>query len=106
IVTDTRSLLWLVNQKSITPPLRTSRAPDGYHPAICVFYLDPSIDDASMLRAAALALRNVLDELGLPSWVKTSGSKGFHIVIPLDGKSKMGDVARFAHPVRRGFVSH
>ena len=43
-----------------------------------------------MLRAAALALRDLLEELGLPSWVKTSGSKGFHIVVPLDGKSRHG----------------
>ena len=52
-----------------------------------------------MLRAAALALRNLLNELGLPSWVKTSGSKGFHIVLSLDGKSRTGEVARFAHAV-------
>ena len=38
--------------------------------------------------------------------MKTSGSKGFHIVVPLDGKSKMGDVARFANAVGRVFVSH
>jgi bifunctional non-homologous end joining protein LigD len=38
--------------------------------------------------------------------VKTSGSKGFHIVVPLDGKSKMGDVAQFADGVGRVFVSH
>ena len=43
-------------------------------------------DEPDVLRAAALALRDLLDELGLPSWVKTSGSKGFHIVVPLDGK--------------------
>ena len=36
---------------------------------------------------------------GLPSWVKTSGSKGFHIVVPLDGKADIGEVARFAHAV-------
>jgi bifunctional non-homologous end joining protein LigD len=99
IVTDTRSLLWLVNQNSITPHVWISRAPDVFYPDICVFDLDPSIDDADMLRAAALALRNVLEELGLPSWVKTSGSKGFHIVVPLDGKSNMGEVARFGHGV-------
>ena len=52
-----------------------------------------------MLRAAALALRDLLDELGLPSWVKTSGSKGFHIAVPLDGKANMGDVDRFAHAI-------
>ena len=99
IVTDTRSLLWLVNQNSITPHVWTSRAPDVYHPDICVFDLDPSVDDAAMLRSAALALRDLLDELGLPSWVKTSGSKGFHIVVPLDGKSDMGEAGRFAHTV-------
>src|SRR5262245_29237354 len=92
IVTDTRSLLWLVNQNSITPHVWTSRAPD-------VFDLDPSVDDAGMLRTAALALRDLLDELGLPSWVKTSGSKGFHITVPLDGKTDMGAVYRFANAV-------
>jgi bifunctional non-homologous end joining protein LigD len=34
-----------------------------------------------------LNLRDLLEELGLPSWIKTSGSKGFHIAVPLDGKS-------------------
>ena len=99
IVTDTRSLLWLVNQNTITPHVWTSRAPDVYHPDICVFDLDPSVDDAGMLRAAALAVRDLLDELGLPSWVKTSGSKGFHIAVPLDGKANMEEVAGFAHQV-------
>ena len=99
IVTDTRSLLWLVNQNSITPHVWTSRAPDVHNPDICVFDLDPSVDDAAMLRGAALALRDLLDELGLPTWVKTSGSKGFHIAVPLDGKGKMADVERFAHAV-------
>lgn len=99
LVTDTRSLLWLANQNCITPHVWTSRAPDLYHPDICVFDLDPSTDDASALRSAALALRDLLQELGLPTWVKTSGSKGFHIVVPLDGKAHTGEVARFAHRV-------
>ena len=99
IVTDTRSLLWLVNQNSITPHVWTSRAPDLHHPDLCVFDLDPSIDDARMLRGAALALRHLLDELELPSWVKTSGSKGFHIAVPLDGKANTEEVEKFAHDV-------
>jgi bifunctional non-homologous end joining protein LigD len=99
LVTDTRSLLWLVNQNSISPHVWTSRAPDVYHPDVCVFDLDPSVDDARMLRDAALALRDLLEEIGLPSWVKTSGSKGFHIAVPLDGKADMGEVERFAHAV-------
>lgn len=99
LVTDLASLLWLANQNSITPHVWTSRAPDVYYPDICVFDLDPSVDDAAMLRDAAVSLRDLLEELGLPSWVKTSGSKGFHITVPLDGKAQMGDVERFAHAV-------
>src|SRR5919106_835902 len=96
IVTDTRSLLWVANQNSITLHVWTSRAPDLYHPDICVFDLDPSVDDQDLLRKAALALRDLLEELGLPSWVKTTGSKGFHLAVPLDGKSNTNEVAGFA----------
>jgi bifunctional non-homologous end joining protein LigD len=99
IVTDTRALVWLANQNSITPHVWTSRVPDLYHPDICVFDLDPSGDREDVLRAAALGLRGLLEELGLPSWVKTSGGKGFHIVVPLDGKSDMNTAAGFAHAV-------
>ena len=105
IVTDTRSLVWLVNQNSITPHVWTSRAPDVYYPDICVFDLDPYVDDADMLRAAALAVRDLLEEIGLPSWVKTSGSKGFHIAVPLDGKANMGEVEGFAHALGTLLVS-
>src|SRR5260221_5856454 len=99
LVGDTRSLLWLANQNSITPHVWTSRVPNLSHPDICVFDLDPSDDAPHILRAAALALRDLLNELGLPSWVKTSGSKGFHIVVPLDAEAGVGEVARFAHGV-------
>jgi bifunctional non-homologous end joining protein LigD len=99
IVTDTRSLLWVANQNCITPHVWTSRAPRLYHPDLCVFDLDPSREEPDVLRVAALALRDFLDELGLPSWVKTSGSKGFHIVVPVDGKARTEEVARFANAV-------
>ena len=102
---DTRSLLWLANQNCITPHVWTSRVPNLYSPDICVFDLDPSEDRPEVLRAAALGLRDLLQELGLPSWVKTSGSKGYHIVVPLDGGQDMGEVARFAHTVGRLFIA-
>ena len=96
LATDARSLVWLANQNSITPHVWPSRLPRLEHPDLCVFDLDPSTDDPSMLRAAALAVRALLDELSLPSFVKTSGSKGFHIVIPLDGAADFDEVRRFA----------
>ena len=105
VVRDVRSLLWITNQNCITPHVWISRAPDLYHPDICVFDLDPSTPDAERLNEAAFALRDLLAELELRSWVKTSGSKGFHIVVPLDGKTRMGDVARFAHAVGTALVA-
>jgi len=99
LVSDTRSLLWLANQNTITPHVWTSRAPDLVHPDVCVFDLDPAEDDPKILRAATLEVRDLLNELGLKSWLKTSGSKGFHIIVPLDAEADFGEVARFAHTV-------
>jgi bifunctional non-homologous end joining protein LigD len=99
VVRDVRALLWLANQNSITPHVWTSRAPDIMQPDICVFDLDPSKDDPASLRAALLLLRDLLAELGLKSWVKTSGSKGFHVAVSLDGKAGFDVVPRFAHTV-------
>ena len=104
IVRDLRSLLWITNQNCITPHVWTSRTPNLYYPDICVFDLDPSRPDLDRLNEAAFALRDLLAELDLTSWVKTSGSKGLHIVVPLDGKTKMGDVARFANAVGAALV--
>ncbi len=104
VVTDARSLLWVTNQNTVTQHVWTSRVPDLDHPDICVFDLDPSADDPGAVRAAAIDLRDLLDELTLPSWIKTTGSKGFHIVVPLDGKTPVNVVARFANTVGTMFV--
>ena len=106
VVTDTPSLLWVTNQNTITQHVWTSRTPDLEYPDILVFDLDPSTDDPALVRAAAIGLRDLLEELTLPAWIKTSGSKGFHIVVPLDGETKMGQVEGFATAVGRLFVSH
>ncbi len=105
IVTDSRALLWITNQNTITQHVWTSRVPDLEYPDICVFDLDPSTDDPAVVRAAAVGLHDLLAELGLPSWIKTSGSKGFHIVVPLDGDTRMSHVEPFANGVGRLFVS-
>lgn len=99
LINDERSLLWLANQNCITPHVWASRVPDLHHPDICLFDLDPLQDDPDTLRRTTLALRDLLSELGLTSWVKTTGSKGFHIAVPLDGTSDAGQVAAFAHAV-------
>jgi len=104
LIDDRRSLLWLANQNCITPHVWTSRAPNVYRPDICVFDLDPSEEEPERLRAAALAVRDLLDELGLGSWLKTSGSKGFHIVVPLEARDGFDKVAAFALAVATALV--
>jgi bifunctional non-homologous end joining protein LigD len=99
VVEDARGLVWLANQNSITPHVWTSRTPDLQQPDLCVFDLDPSHDEPAKLRAAALAVRELLAELGLPTFVKTSGSKGFHIVVALDGQGDFEAVRRFSQGV-------
>jgi bifunctional non-homologous end joining protein LigD len=102
---DLKSLLWLANQNTVTPHVWTSRAPDLLHPDICIFDLDPAVDNPAEVRAAALQLRELLRDLGLRSWVKTSGSKGFHIAVPLDREAEFGEVGMFAHQVGKVLVS-
>jgi len=96
---DARALLWLANQNCVTPHVWISRAPNLKEPDLCVFDLDPPGDEPEAVREAALAVRALLNELGVPSFIKTSGSKGFHIVVPLSGASEATQIWRFAHGV-------
>jgi bifunctional non-homologous end joining protein LigD len=96
LVDDARALLWMANQNAITPHVWTSRVPELAQPDLCVFDLDPSRDQPAELRAAALAVRDLLAELGLASFIKTSGSKGFHIVVALDRQADFEPVRRLS----------
>ncbi|MET3660521.1 DNA ligase D [Aquamicrobium ahrensii] len=67
-----------------------------------VFDLDPDEGvDADRVRDAALDIRARLDELALPSFVKTSGGKGYHVVTPLKPKAGWDEVKGFAHDFAR-----
>lgn len=106
LIDDERSLQWMVNQNTVTPHVWGSRVPRLKHPDVCIFDLDPTADgDPEILQTVTIALRDLLKEFELDSWVKTSGSKGFHVVVPLDGETSTGDVARFAHRVGALFVA-
>ena len=65
-----------------------------------VFDLDPDIKiGLDKVRQGAKDLKNVLDELGLKSFVKTSGGKGYHVVVPLKESSPWEKVGEFAKKV-------
>ena len=81
-------------------------APDLDHPDRVIFDLDPdpALPWSAMLEAASL-VKLVLDEIGLKSFPKTSGGKGFHIVVPLTRRQGWDEVKAFSHSVAR-HMSH
>jgi bifunctional non-homologous end joining protein LigD len=104
LVSSEQGIEWLANQNCITPHVWTSRAPDLEHPDIAIFDLDPLEDHPKVLRDVCVRLRDLLGEEGHRSWVKTSGSKGFHIAVPISGKKHWTEVSKWAHGVARELV--
>lgn len=84
---DARSLQWIVNQNTVTLHVWPSRLPRLSRPDWCVIDLDPTRDEPDRLRDVMLTLRDVLDEMGQRSWIKTSGSKGYHVVLKLSARA-------------------
>ncbi|MFE9922648.1 non-homologous end-joining DNA ligase [Streptomyces sp. NPDC005774] len=96
---DTATLLYLVDQASITLHRWLSRAGPacgGDRPDRLVFDLDPSRDDFETVREAARLLKELLDELNLPSALMTTGSRGLHVIVPLAGDHAVDEVRAFA----------
>lgn len=91
---DRRTLLWFANQRAVEyhPPLFRAASPD--RPTHLVIDIDPPGADAfgAAVRAAHL-VRRALDDSGLRGAVKTSGAKGVHVFVPLDGRAPAEDVA-------------
>jgi bifunctional non-homologous end joining protein LigD len=99
------TLVFLADQAAIAlhPWLSRHDRPD--HPDQLIFDLDPPGDDFEPVRAGAFALRELLDELRLSAFVKTSGSRGLHVLVPLDRKADFDTVRAFAGDVASVLVT-
>ncbi|WP_309060587.1 non-homologous end-joining DNA ligase [Streptomyces sp.] len=102
---DTATLLYLVDQASITLHRWLSRADRADRPDRLVFDLDPAGDDFAAVREAARLLGELLDELDLPSALMTTGSRGLHVIVPLSGTHDFDDVRAFAREVADTLVT-
>ena len=93
------TLLYLANQASITPHIWLSKTEKPEYPDRLIFDLDPPEGDFGIVQDGARDLKKFFDELEMKSFVMTTGSKGMHVVIPLDGKSKFDESRDFAKAV-------
>jgi bifunctional non-homologous end joining protein LigD len=95
---DESTLVYLANQAAVTLHTWLSRADRPERPDQVMFDLDPphGFDEA---RHAALALRELLEELGLPSVVKTTGGRGLHVSVPIVRRYEADELRDFARGV-------
>jgi DNA ligase D-like protein (predicted polymerase) len=93
---DRPTLLWFANQRAVEYHPALVRVEDPGHPLYLILDLDPpSADDFGAVVRAAHLVRQALDDAHLSGAVKTSGSKGVHIFVPL-AKASFEDVAAAA----------
>ena len=93
------TLVYVASQACVTPHVWLSRVDRADRPDRLVFDLDPSTDDLDVVRDAALLLRGALEDLGLTPYAQTTGSRGFHVLVPLDRRARFDDVRLFARGV-------
>ncbi|MET7933354.1 non-homologous end-joining DNA ligase [Streptomyces sp. NPDC005322] len=99
---DTATLLYLADQACITPHRWLSRVDRPDHPDRLVFDLDPPDEPAAggsgfeEVRWAARRMCGLLGELWLPGLLMTTGSRGLHVVVPLDRRADFDTVRAFA----------
>ncbi|RCH54391.1 DNA ligase D [Mucilaginibacter hurinus] len=84
--TDEYSLLWMASLGSIEMNPWFSRAQFPDNPDYCVIDLDPDKHTFDQVIQAAQVTREVLEAINVPSYIKTSGSTGMHVYIPLNAK--------------------
>jgi bifunctional non-homologous end joining protein LigD len=105
ICNDTATLVYLANQACVTPHIFLSRADRLEVPDQLVFDLDPPGDDFETVRTTALDFKQLLDELDLPAYLKTTGSRGLHVVVPLRRRETYDAVRTFGRELAAIIVS-
>ena len=100
LVNDELALLWMVNMGCIDMNAWYSRVDKPDRPDFVLFDLDPTPEVPwAQTIEVALILKELLDALELVSFPKTSGGKGFHVLVPLDRRSTYADSRQFAEVV-------
>jgi bifunctional non-homologous end joining protein LigD len=97
IVDNAAALAWVINLGCIELHSWHSRVPDIERPDYLLIDLDPTTDGQwPYVREIALVVRDVMEELGLASYPKTSGATGLHVLAPIRPEVEFPHVRRFA----------
>ncbi len=100
VVDNAAALAWVINLGCIELHTWHSRVEAIERPDSMLIDLDPTTDGQwEHVRAIALVVREVLDELGLAAFPKTSGATGLHVLVPIRPELRFPDVRRFAKRV-------
>jgi bifunctional non-homologous end joining protein LigD len=105
VCNDTATLVYIANQACVTPHIFLSRCDKVDTPDQLVIDLDPQGEDFDLVKSTASAFKQLLDELTLPAFLKTTGSRGLHVVVPLQRREGYDAVRTFARELAGLVVS-
>lgn len=106
VATEEATLVWLANQACIELHQTQCRAPHPEKPDYMVFDLDPPEGSrVQQVAETASELKQHLDRLGYPAFVKTSGGKGLHVVVPIEPLWDYDRVFETTRKIAAPFVS-
>jgi bifunctional non-homologous end joining protein LigD len=104
VCNDAATLVYLADQAVLVPHRLLVDAAAPRQPVELIVDLDPAGDDPPTVRLAARILRDLLDDIGVTGYVKSTGSKGLHVHVPLDGTDDFRDVRSFAKQLAQKLV--
>jgi bifunctional non-homologous end joining protein LigD len=96
LVNDEATLLYLVNQGTLTFHVWASRVRDLDRPDFVLFDLDPGRAAFADVVAVARAVKTILDREGADAYVKTSGKTGLHVLTPWNGDGGFDEARAWA----------
>jgi len=99
LIDNAATLVYLANYNMITAHVWLSRIEAPEQPDLLIFDLDPADDDFRLVRKTARNLKVLLEELRLVAFVKTTGSRGLHVVVPISVAPGFEEVHVFADSI-------
>jgi bifunctional non-homologous end joining protein LigD len=96
VADNAASLVYLAGQACVALHVWLSRESKPEYPDMLIFDLDPPGNDFELVRRAAFDVRGLLEKLDVTVFVKTTGSRGLHIAVPLDASAPYNEVRPFA----------